>query len=227
MRVSSFHLFISLFLLLFGQSLSESPSKRAKSLVKTYEQKYKSSMSAANDKLRLARKKVVQGSDQPLNPFTTFLTDKDRMKLAIGKKNADAALVQRYHEKIPKGAHLHIHFNAVLPGTDVWYIAVVNERTKISKASIKFEAMPNKNLDSCKGRKGGDYYRCLIPISIMTINEDSLLGDGLKASLDQVRNDVRDKDTNFLRDHFLRNQIYFPDWNRKSPEEDLDKRAEM
>jgi len=50
-----------------------------------------------------------------LDPENPFLSSKRNLEAAIEKGQACAEFVDFVHKNAPKGAHLHVHFNAILP----------------------------------------------------------------------------------------------------------------
>ncbi|KAL9110495.1 MAG: hypothetical protein Q9227_005039 [Pyrenula ochraceoflavens] len=217
----------TLFAATLVQSFTDS-TKRANPLVESYKKNQNSQFSAANERFQNARPQLIEYSDDALYPQQTFLTDKSRMNSAIGDSSSAAALAQDYSTNIPKGAHLHIHFNAVLPGEVVWDIAIINPTTKIKNPWVSFAppADPpvdplNKNAPSSQNdcqkddNNLGPYYVCLIETSMMTIHDATWATGSLKFPLSDVSEKVgKLKGPNFVRDSYLHHQMYFPNWSQ-------------
>jgi hypothetical protein len=66
----------------------------------------------------------LAGSKGSLSPKIQYSQTKESLKSPSKTEKACVEFVEFVHQNAPKGAHLHIHFNAILPAEQVWKLAI-------------------------------------------------------------------------------------------------------
>lgn len=79
---------------------------------------------AIDTALTYCHKQLAEPKGSILHPKIQYLKAKASLLEPPEKVQACAKFVKFVHKTAPKGAQLHVHFNAILPVAEVWDIAV-------------------------------------------------------------------------------------------------------
>jgi hypothetical protein len=100
-----------------------------------------SSIKEVSDALEKCRVAVTKITPNPLNPSAGIFANRKFLTDSAKDATGCAAFLLWFFKTMPKGAHLHIHFNAILPFLDAWNLAF-NDPNKFPDPYYQYEAPP-------------------------------------------------------------------------------------